>query len=70
MGNKLIRTPKYIKNFNIENRAAKKLEKNNVQVKVSPRHPSTVEKFKKIEGDLSFVFSVSGLNTLINVRVF
>lgn len=51
MGNqvKKLRLPKYIKNFNVENRAAKAIEKQKYQATVSPRHPSTVEIFKKME---------------------
>ena len=44
---------KYIKNFNIENRAIKKLEvqETNVQArKMAPRHPSTVKILKELEG--------------------
>ena len=40
--------PKYFRDFNIENRAAKELDLN--KIKQSPRHPSTVDIFKKREG--------------------
>ena len=44
---------KYFRNFNIENKAYKQIDKmeNNVALKTSPRHPSTAHIFKKIEGD-------------------
>jgi hypothetical protein len=44
---------KYIKNFNIENRVMKKLETQETAeqaMKMSPRHPSTIERFKQREG--------------------
>ena len=50
---------KYIKNFNIENRANKKLELQETDVqarKLAPRHPSTVQMFKDLEGFVSFKF--------------
>lgn len=51
MGNQLrkLRIPKYVRDFNLENRIEKELEKD-LTHRVSPRHPSTVERFKKIEG--------------------
>jgi hypothetical protein len=42
--------PKYFTNFNIENRAIKKINAN--EAVMSPRHPSTVEYFKKNERKL------------------
>lgn len=39
----------YFRNFNLENRISKHLEKKQSAVQLSPRHPSTQEMFKKIE---------------------
>lgn len=39
----------YFRNFNLENRISRQLEKNKKVVQISPRHPSTQEIFKKIE---------------------
>ena len=48
MGNRASWVPKYIRDFNIENRAAKEIDLH--KIKQSPRHPSTIEIFKKREG--------------------
>jgi hypothetical protein len=44
--------PRYVKDFNIENRVSKQMDRmeQNVALKISPRHPSTAERFKQIEG--------------------
>ena len=44
--------PKYVQNYNLENRVMNRIdqiEKGEV-VNQAPRHPSTVEFYKKIEG--------------------
>lgn len=48
--------PKYIKNFNIENKTHDIIDviEKGKYVKGSPRHPSTVEGFKRNEGILLF----------------
>ena len=59
MGNKLSLVPKYFRDFNIENRAAKEMASREIdlsKIKPSPRHPSTIEHFKKREG---YIFTVS-----------
>lgn len=47
----VIKTPKYIKNFNIENKASKKIEKiaKGDGFVMAPRHPSTAAILKEIE---------------------
>lgn len=53
MGNKIRKmpVPKYIKDFNVENRVTNEIDKmEHGMQKMAPRHPSTVEKFKQIEG--------------------
>ena len=55
MGNKIRKmpVPKYIKDFNVENRVTNEIEKmEHGMQKMAPRHPSTVEKFKQIEGKI------------------
>ncbi len=44
--------PKYFRNFNIENRVSKQMDRleKNVALKMAPRHPSTAALLKKIEG--------------------
>lgn len=42
--------PGYLRNFNIEKRVANKIETIEKAGALAPRHPSTVEMFKKIEG--------------------
>ena len=51
--------PKYIKNFNIENKTNDLIEviEQGKFIKGSPRHPSTVENFRRNEGFLLvFIF--------------
>jgi hypothetical protein len=50
-----LRQPKYVKNFNIENKSIDVIDsiETGKHVKASPRHPSTVEAFKKNEGNFS-----------------
>ena len=48
MGKNLSRIS-YFRNFNLENRISKQLEKNKMVAQASPRHPSTQELFNKIE---------------------
>jgi hypothetical protein len=58
---------RYIKNFNIENRAIKKLEVQETDVqarKLAPRHPSTVKILQELEGFKLLAYYV--LNYLIN----
>ena len=62
MGQKFSRlTPRYLKNFNIENKALKKIEiiaeSNNLNV--APRHPSTKYILKEKEGQF-----------LISIKIF
>ena len=45
-------TPKYIRDFNIENRAHKYIENDNKTT--APRYPSTVEAFKEQESKLIY----------------
>ncbi len=43
--------PKYFKNFNIDNRVSKQIEKiQKGEILQSPRHPSTARLFKEMEG--------------------
>ncbi len=43
--------PKYFKNFNIENRVSKQIEKiQKGDITPSPRHPSTAKLIKEMEG--------------------
>ncbi len=50
-----LRKPKYIKNFNAENKSLDVIDsiEQGQHMKIAPRHPSTVEAFKRNEGKLS-----------------
>ena len=61
MGNKISLVPKYFRDFNIMNRASKEIELD--KIKVSPRHPTTVEKLKNIEGFFYFITIIANLQT-------
>lgn len=59
MGNKISFMPKYFRDFNIENRAFKQIEKAKASPKplaMSPRHPSTVELFKQKESNFKIIY--------------
>ncbi len=47
-------TPKYIRDFNIENRAHKFIENENIKTKIAPRYPSTVDLLKDQEGNYNW----------------
>jgi hypothetical protein len=62
--------PKYIKNFNVENRIQKQIKRNeqNVWLKQAPRHPSTVETLKKLEGK-AVLFLKKKLNSMVSTQI-
>jgi hypothetical protein len=47
-------TPKYIRDFNIENRAHKFIENENIKTKIAPRYPSTVDLLREQEGNFNW----------------
>ena len=66
MGQKFSRmSPKYLKNFNIENKALKRIEtiEEGHKLNVAPRHPSTKYLFEKKEGQ--FLLTLIKITLLI-----